>query len=347
MSVDVLHLAINFIQSQENDQLKAHFRQALVPVSAEVAHLIEQLHLAYNGKPAKGYASFHPEQQSRLAEPLERWQQQELSYLQLAEHATQELVLQLVQHQIPESGYFVFCHYRYLASEYLLVTLLGSKDHFSVTADLQLSTDRHLDIARMQLAARLDLTEYQSSPEQQKYISFIRGRAGRKVADFFLDFLGCEEGIVAKDQSKMVLASVEEYLAASDYDASEKTDVRKQVYQYCEEQAKAGLDVHLDELSSTIDSNDARAFSHYCAEQNIAVPEQFPVDVKELKTLVKFAGSGGGVSISFEQKHLGERVKYDMDRDLLIIQGVPPNLKDQLQRFLKGFSSFDRQTDET
>ena len=51
-----------------------------------------------------------------------------------------------------------------------------------------------------------------------------------------------------------------------------------------------------------------------------------------------------GVSISFEQKHLGERIRYDMDKDLLIIQGVPPNLKDQLQRFLKGFSSFDHKS---
>lgn len=341
MSVDVLHLAINFIQSQESEPLKAHFRQELVPVSPAVSHLIEQLHLAYNAKPAKGYASFLAEQAERLAEPLGRWQAQEWSYLQLAEHATQELVLQLTQHQIPESGYFVFCHYRYLASEYVLVTLLGSKDHFSVTDDLQLSTDRHLDIARMQLAARLDLTEYRSNPEQQKYISFIRGRAGRKVADFFLDFLGCEEGVVAKDQSKVVLASVEEYLSASDYDASEKTEVRKQVYSYCEEQAKAGLDVHLEELSATIDSSDARAFTHYCAEQNIAVAEHFPVDVKELKTLVKFSGTGGGVSLSFEQKHLGERVVYDLERDVLTIHGVPPNLKDQLQRFLKGYSSFD------
>ncbi len=344
MSVDVLHLAINFIESTESEQLQAQFRQELVPVSQSVAHLIEQLHLAYNGKPAKGYATFSDDLQDRMALPLAQWQAQERSFLQLAEQATSQLVVQLVQHQIQETGYFMLCHYRYLATEYVLVTLLGSKDHFSVTPELLLSTDQHLDIARMQLAARIDLTEYQTSPEQNKYISFIRGRAGRKVADFFLDFLGCAEGVVAKEQSKVVLASVEEYLSASDYDASEKSAVRKQVYEYCEEQSKQGLDVHLQELSATIDSSDARAFTDYCAEQNIAVPEQFPVDVKELKTLVKFSGAGGGVSISFEQKHLGERIRYDMDKDLLIIQGVPPNLKDQLQRFLKGFSSFDHKS---
>ncbi len=33
MSVDVLHLAINFIESTESEQLQAQFRQELVPVS--------------------------------------------------------------------------------------------------------------------------------------------------------------------------------------------------------------------------------------------------------------------------------------------------------------------------
>ncbi len=140
MSVDVLHLAINFIESTESEQLQAQFRQELVPVSQSVAHLIEQLHLAYNGKPAKGYATFSNDLQDRMALPLAQWQAQERSFLQLAEQATSQLVVQLVQHQIQETGYFMLCHYRYLATEYVLVTLLGSKDHFSVTPELLLST---------------------------------------------------------------------------------------------------------------------------------------------------------------------------------------------------------------
>jgi nucleoid-associated protein len=250
--------------------------------------------------------------------------------------------VELTKHQIPETGYLMLCHYRYLANEYLFVALLGSKEHFSLTSDLQLASSKHLDIARMQLAARIDLTELASSPEQGKYISFIRGRAGRKVADFFLDFLGAAEGVDPKASSKVVLASVEEYLSASDYDAGEKHDVRKQVYQYCEERAKQGQDVRLDELSATVDSSDDNAFIRYCQEQDIAVAEEFPVDVKELKTLVKFSGAGAGLSLSFEQKLLGERVQYDAERDVLIIKGTPPNLRDQLQKFIRGYSSFDK-----
>lgn len=342
MSVDVHALAINFIEANESAQLTAHFRQDLLSITSQVAVLLEQLHLAYNGKPAKGYASFSSDKAAQMLEPLGAWQHGEKSFLSLAEHATAALVVELTKHQIPETGYLMLCHYRYLANEYLFVALLGSKEHFSLTSDLQLASSKHLDIARMQLAARIDLTELATAPEQGKYISFIRGRAGRKVADFFLDFLGAAEGVDPKVSSKVVLASVEEYLSASDYDAGEKNDVRKQVYQYCEERAKQGQDVRLDELSATVDSSDDNAFIRYCQEQDIAVAEEFPVDVKELKTLVKFSGAGAGLSLSFEQKLLGERVQYDAERDVLVIKGTPPNLRDQLQKFIRGYSSFDK-----
>ncbi|CAM5189234.1 nucleoid-associated protein [Alishewanella longhuensis] len=194
----------------------------------------------------------------------------------------------------------------------------------------------------MQLAARIDLTEYAVNAEKGNYISFIRGRAGRKVADFFLDFLGCEEGADARVNSQKVLSSVEEYLGAAEFANDEKTAARRQVFDYCEERAKAGQEVVLAELSAVIDAWTENGFLHYCAEQQLEVAEQFPVEVKELKKLVKFNGAGGGLSLSFDEKLLGERVQYDVKTDTLIIKGTPPNLRDQLQRFTQGYSSFDQ-----
>ncbi len=56
-----------------------------------VAHLIEQLHLAYNGKPAKGYATFSDDLQDRMALPLAQWQAPGTQLLQLAQQATSQL----------------------------------------------------------------------------------------------------------------------------------------------------------------------------------------------------------------------------------------------------------------
>jgi len=342
MSVEMQHLAINYIALTESGEHQAHYREALIGRSGAVAKLVEQLHLAYNGKPAKGYAAFETEKSPKVALALADWQSGNSDYLGFSRATTDALVQELSQHQLPETGYLLLAHYRYLASEFLLICLLGSKDHFELTEQLELATSRHLDISRMQLAARLDLTEYAVNREQGHYISFIRGRAGRKVADFFLDFLGCAEGTDAKANSQLVLASVEEYLGAAEFAPEEKTAARRQVFDYCEERAKAGQEVVLAELSAVVDPEQENGFLHYCAEQQLAVAEQFPVEVKELKKLVKFNGTGGGLSLSFDEKLLGERVSYDLKTDTLVIKGTPPNLRDQLQRFLQGYSAFEQ-----
>lgn len=345
MSVEMQHLAINYIALTESGEHQAHYREALIGRSGAVANLVEQLHLAYNGKPAKGYAAFETEKSPKVALALADWQSGNSDYLGFSRATTDALVQELSQHQLPETGYLLLAHYRYLASEFLLICLLGSKDHFELTEQLELATSRHLDISRMQLAARLDLTEYAVNREQGHYISFIRGRAGRKVADFFLDFLGCAEGTDAKANSQLVLASVEEYLGAAEFAPEEKTAARRQVFEYCEDRAKAGQEVVLAELSAVVDPEQENGFLHYCAEQQLAVAEQFPVEVKELKKLVKFNGTGGGLSLSFDEKLLGERVSYDLKTDTLVIKGTPPNLRDQLQRFIQGYSAFEQQGD--
>ncbi|OZB42837.1 MAG: nucleoid-associated protein YejK [Alishewanella sp. 34-51-39] len=345
MSVEMQHLAINYIALTDSGEHQAHYREALIGRSGAVANLVEQLHLAYNGKPAKGYAAFETEKSPKVALALADWQSGNSDYLGFSRATTDALVQELSQHQLPETGYLLLAHYRYLASEFLLICLLGSKDHFELTEQLELATSRHLDISRMQLAARLDLTEYAVNREQGHYISFIRGRAGRKVADFFLDFLGCAEGTDAKANSQLVLASVEEYLGAAEFAPEEKTAARRQVFDYCEERAKAGQEVVLAELSAVVDPEQENGFLHYCAEQQLAVAEQFPVEVKELKKLVKFNGTGGGLSLSFDEKLLGERVSYNLKTDTLVIKGTPPNLRDQLQRFIQGYSAFEQQGD--
>ncbi|VEH65747.1 nucleoid-associated protein NdpA [Rodentibacter pneumotropicus] len=54
-----------------------------------------------------------------------------------------------------------------------------------------------------------------------------------------------------------------------------------------------------------------------------------------LKALTKFSGSGKGITLSFDADLLNTRIHWDSINDELLIKGLPPNLKDQLQKALK------------
>ncbi len=333
MTAEVKKLVVHYVD-KHGDETEIHLRNDEMQVNDKVNLFIEQLHHAYNGKPGKGYCAFSPDKNSVVASAMQSYRNNELGFWHMTEQATKVLQEELNKYAFNETGYLIFCHYQYVASDFMLIALVNIKDHYSITAELDLASSRHLDITRMQLAARIDLTAWDTSPEDNRYISFIKGRAGRKVADFFLDFLGCEEGIDAKKQSQVMLNAVEEYLASQEYDKSEKDDLRKQVFDYCSDCVASGEDATVTELSRTLSKNEEASFDSFCEQQAYELDESFPVDKKTVTSMVKFSGMGGGVSIGFERKHLGERVKYDPVSDTLTIKGVPPNLKDQLERFL-------------
>ena len=87
----------------------------------------------------------------------------------------------------------LFGQYRYLAVEYLLIAVLNSRNSMRVNEELDINTTHYLDINNADIVARIDLTGG-NQPESTRYLTFLRGRVGRKVADFFMDFLAASGG---------------------------------------------------------------------------------------------------------------------------------------------------------
>ncbi|WP_199611562.1 nucleoid-associated protein YejK [Flocculibacter collagenilyticus] len=334
MSIEVNRLVINYLEKREDGDVISRIREQDLLINEKVAALMEKIHFAYNSKPGKGFCCFSDEKSGLFASTLESYHTNEISFHDFAGSATQQLGEELKKYAFDETGYLLVADYEYLATRYVFIMLLNIQEHFSVSAEMDILTSRHLDLSKMQLAARVDLTEYKTNPESNKYISFIKGRAGRKVSDFFLDFLGCEEGVDAKQQSKVMLDAVEDFISTTELDHGEKTAARKEVYDYCNERVQLGEEANVNELSSTLNSKVDEDFSSFYKEQGYELEEQFPVDKKTITTLVKFSGQGGGLSLGFEKKLLGDRIIYQPETDTMIIKGLPPNLKDQLMRYL-------------
>lgn len=118
--------------------------------------------------------------------------------------------------------------------------MLNNLSSMRVNEQLDISSTHYLDINHADIVARIDLTEWETNPESTRYLTFLKGRVGRKVADFFMDFLGASEGLNAKAQNKGLLQAVDDFTAEAQLDKSERQNVRQQVYSYCNEQLQAG-----------------------------------------------------------------------------------------------------------
>lgn len=329
MSLSINQIALHQLIKRDEQTLDVVLRDSLLPSTAAVEEMMAELHRVYSTK-SKAYGLFN--EQSELADALRRCRKGDEDFLAFSRAATGRLRDELAKYPFAEGGVVLFGHYRYLAVEYLLIAVLNSCNSMRVNEELDISSTHYLDINHADIVARIDLTEWETNPQSTRYLTFLKGRVGRKVSDFFMDFLAAAEGLDTKAQNRGLLQAVDDYCTDAELDKNQRQSVRQQVYSYCNEQLQSGEEIELQALSKEIAPLGEKDFQQFSTEQGYQLEERFPADRGTLRQLTKFAGSGGGISLNFEAILLGERIFWDAATDTLTIKGTPPNLRDQLQR---------------
>lgn len=80
-----------------------------------------------------------------------------------------------------------------------------------VDEQLEIKRTQYLEIAQYDIACRINLTELKLDATSNRYLTFVKGRVGRKIADFFMDFLSAEEGFNPQLQNQTLLQAVSDY----------------------------------------------------------------------------------------------------------------------------------------
>ena len=332
----ILHQLVKSNEEAENSpQLTAVLREQLLAITPEVEQMMLQLHQGYQNK-AKGYGVF--QESSIFAQSLNRLLENELDFLPFSHESTHLLINELSKYNFADNGTLVLCQYNFLATDYLFIALLDSRISMLVNEQLEIQRTEYLDITQFDIAARINLTDLQLNANSNRYLTFIKGRVGRKIADFFMDFLGAEEGLNPQVQNQCLLQAVDDYCVQGELNREQTQAVKKQVFEYCKGQLNSGEEIELAELSNGLPTLNQQPFMAFTQEQNYGLEENIPPVRTALKSLTKFSGSGKGVTISFDAELIDQRIIWDEADDTLTIKGLPPNLRDQLQRRLKALN---------
>ncbi len=333
MSLILSNVILHKLVKNEQDELEVCLRNQVLANGEFTETLVSELHRVFNSKAGKGFGTFKAE--SQFSHWLKDSRKNQMSFLDFSNQAAENLKSELAKYPFAEEGILVVAEYQSLATEYLFVAVLPSHESIKVTEQLDISSTDYLDIAKMDIAARIDLSTWETDSDSNRYLTFIKGRVGRKVSDFFLDFLQADVGMDTKVQNQVLMQAVEDFCADERLEKTEKQQYRKQVYDYCNAQLQAGEEVTIKELSGELPSSESGSnFYQFAAEQGYQLEDSFPADRTTIRKLTKFVGAGGGLSVNFDAMLLGERIFYDPETDTLTIKGTPPNLKDQLIRRL-------------
>ena len=327
----VLHQLVKHAEN-ETTTMESVLRDELLTITPEVEQMMLQLHQGYQNK-GKAFGVF--QENSIFAQDLNRLLENEINFLNFSQQSTKLLAQELGKYNFADSGTLILCQYNFLATDYLFIALLDSRISMLVDENLEIRRTEYLDITQFDIAARINLTDLQENANSNRYLTFIKGRVGRKISDFFMDFLGAEEGLNPQVQNQCLLQAVSDYCEQGELNKEQTQAVKKQVFEYCKGQLASGDEIALTELSANLPTLNERPFVTFTEEQDYGLEETIPPVRSALKTLTKFSGSGKGVTLSFDADLLNNRIEWDPLTDTLTIKGIPPNLKDQLQKALK------------
>jgi nucleoid-associated protein len=307
---------------------------------AQVADdLMHDLNINYNDKAGKAWGLFHAESG---AYPFSGWLSNYIAggsahgdgvaFRDFTQMAAEHLTKLMEESNLTVGGHALFCHYQQGMTQYLTIALLQEVEAWTINEHLLTTTVRRLDLNHFRLAARINLTEWKENPSSKQYISFFKGKQGRKAHEYFRDFIGCQEGVDSSGETRTLLKAFSDFVESEDLPEDSAREKTHTLVSYSMAQAKLGEPITIDELSELINEDRPKAFVDFIRDKDYGLSPTIPADKKTLNKFRRFTGRAEGLSISFEQHLLGSKIEFNQADGTLTLRGLPTQLNEQLKR---------------
>ena len=300
--------------------------------SQATENLLRDLNVAYNAKTSKAWGFFHAQSG---AFPFSGWLQTYIEggdFIEFSHTAVEHLQKLMEESNLSVGGHVLLAHYQQGLTDYLIVALLQNSEGVTVGADLSVTPSKHLDFGNINLATRINISEWRSNPKSRQYISYLKGSKGRKATDYFRDFIGCQEGVNGPGETRTLLKAFSDFVTAEDMHEDSAREKTQTLVSYSMAQAKIGEPITLDELSELIDEDRPKTFYDFIRNNDYDLSAEIPADKRTLNQFRRFTGRAEGMSISFESHMLGSTIKYDAEARSLLLLDLPTQLRDKLKR---------------
>ncbi|RRJ83863.1 nucleoid-associated protein YejK [Aestuariirhabdus litorea] len=305
-------------------------RTSTLPVTPEMEGLLADLTQSYNSKNGKAYGCFNTE--SPFSQLLSNTLAGDCDFVAFSLDAMGLLKAQIDQSNFATGGFLLFIQYKQALTDYLMILMLNNTDAVSVDDKLEINSSQYLDLTRLHMAARINISEWKNNTKATRYISFLKPRNNRKVSDYFRDFIGCSETGDSKKETERLLTTFEAYCNEAEFEDEKSEELKRKAFEYCSDQAKNGDSVLIKELSGYLDQDEPDHFARFVNTRDYDVAEEVQPEKSQLQQLVRYSGRAKGLSLSFNAHHLGDTVHYDAASQTLTITNIPDNLKKQLQK---------------
>jgi nucleoid-associated protein len=236
-------------------------------------------------------------------------------------------------------GFLIFADFKITDNNderYILILSINNKQGYNLSEEaLSIQQIKNLELNKMDLAAFVNLSRWDNaikkSEDVKTYLSFIKGK--KQISDYFQNFIGCADKTTATESSTRLINTFNSYCTERKFEESIQKDLRRKIFDYCQDSNKRKKEILLSHISSIIDSENPDDFSNYASDEKYSVSYIIKYDGKILRSLKFIEYHSDDFSIKINKQLLNEnnqlKAKVNKEKRTLTISNLPDELLSQ------------------
>ena len=281
------------------------------------------------------YGAFEPDEENYRFQPYLRDYVacDEGSFFDFSVKSVERLRAEMVKTPASAGGYIMFVRYTEQGDDYLFVLMLNNKIGASVGDDLTLEKSIHLDLDKLYVAARINITRWEidsasDEPGKHKYVSFIRGR--REVSGYFTNFIGCTEVVRSVEATDLAIKIINDYSRDNSLSTEKKEQNRQIAHDYFKKCFEEKREASIERLSLLLDENEPDKFLEYASNEEYGISGYFEVDKSRLARLRGVIYNSTALKIRMTENFVRNHVDVDENGSITLKQ-IPDELLREVQ----------------
>lgn len=254
-------------------------------------------------------------------------------------------------------GFIVFCDYLSEGTRFFLVTMIKKKDGVTISPALEPEDMIHLDLSKINQAARINFSMYNKYLEADEiaktdlnYLSFVSKGTGQSASAYFIAAIGCDKGLASAKATTKLPTEVKKFFLAKVELKDKAVKFRQEVIDYLQHQSDSNISAKLSDIETIATSHMTyvdpekrikliEELMKYLNSEEVRIPVEFVVNKPSLKKIVNVIFKSPELNFSFEKELLGctadDDVWYDDDSGRLSFTNLPPEMRSKISQALK------------
>lgn len=310
-------------KDQHEGRVLSNLRDDELPVDDLSLQFVNGLRDTYRRRTAVHYSTFKqfesPSQEATLVfkTQLKDYVNGETSFIEFSKEATVSLKTKLKETPSATGGYVVYADYTHKEKQYLFCAAVEETQGVGITEDLDLTPEEFLNLDDLQVAARVNITEWQSGADA--HVSFIRG--SKDVSKYFQEFIGVGDAQTGAAAAQNLLEAINSYLREKEVDPETRMRRKADVGHYMSQQQSAKSAVRLDTVATFVEPGNPEDFAEMAQSDDFRVSATFGSTSSAVKKFSIYRVDGDGFSFEFESRAVS-KVRYQPDNCQLVISDV-------------------------